>query len=582
MTRLLLAVVLLAAAGCGPDRDAGVEAPGGAPAAAEDATGWFEQVAAERGVDFRHFDGRTGERYYVETAASGGGLLDVDGDGDLDLYLINGAATPFAPAAGPAPETITAAAPRNALYENDGQGRFSDVTETAGAGDPGYGMGMCAGDVDSDGRLDFMVTNYGPDRLFRNLGEGADGTVRFEEIAERAGVAGHRWGTNCAFSDLDLDGDLDLYVSNYVDFHFDRNPYCGDEVRGVSNYCRPVVFGGQTDYLYLNQGDGTFREAGRERGIHQGGDDRGFGVIASDLTGDGAPEILVANDGTLDRLYLNDGRGFFTDQALLSGVAADREGTAGSGMGLALGDVDGDGRDDLLVTNYSFETNTLYLRRGDDLYFEDRTAEAGLAAASHLPVGWGVSFFDPDNDGDLDLAIANGHVMDNIEEFEDRVGYAQPNLLFANDGAAHFRDVSATAGNAFTAERVSRALAVGDFDDDGRLDLLVTNTNDAPDLLRNVLETSHHWLGVRLRGTAANRFAIGARVRLSCDSEHTGTREVRSGGGFQAQSDLRLHFGLGACSGPVAAEIRWPDGTVQTARSKQVDRYWDVEYDAGR
>ena len=564
----MLIVLSIAAQGCDPADEA--------PVSPEPATGWFQPVGLERGVDFQHRDGRTGQLYYIETAASGGGFLDVDDDGDLDLYLINGAETPFDLSDGPGP---AAEAPRNALYENDGQGHFRDVTEAAGVGDPGYGMGLCAGDYDGDGRLDFLVTNYGPDRLFRNLGAGADDTARFEETSESAGVAGARWGTNCAFADIDSDGDLDLYVANYVDFRFDDNPRCGDSVRGIWSYCRPAVFDGQADYLYLNQGDGTFSEEGRTRGIAQGTDEKGFGVLATDLTGDGAPEILVANDGTLNRLYVNDGRGFFTDQALSSGVAADRDGAAGSGMGMALGDADGDGRLDLLVTNYSFETNTLYLRRGADLYFEDRTAEAGLATATHLPVGWGVQFFDVENDGDLDLAVANGHVVDNIELFEDTVGYPQPNLLLANDGTGRFRDVSTAAGSAFSAARVSRALATGDFDNDGRLDLLVTNTNESPDLLRNVYETSHHWLGLRLRGPAGSAFAIGARTSLRCGGQLAGTREVRSGGSFLAQSDLRLHFGLGTCSGPVTLEVYWPDGKVQAVAASSVDRYLDVDYD---
>ncbi|MEM7349703.1 MAG: CRTAC1 family protein [Acidobacteriota bacterium] len=580
----LLIVLSVGIHGCSPDRGApDSEIQRAQPAESGAKTTWFQQVTVPRGIDFRHQDGRTGRRYYIETAASGGGFFDYDADGDLDIYLINGTLTPRDGALAPrdeplSPEPTTTAPPRNALYENDGTGRFSDVTEAAGVGDLSYGMGMCVGDYDSDGQLDFLVTNYGPDRLFRNLGGDAEGAVRFEETSEDAGVAGARWGTNCTFIDLDADGDLDLYVTNYVDFRFEETPRCGDPARGVWSYCRPPLFEGQADYLYINQGDGTFREEGRERGIDQGTEDRGFGVLASDLDGDGAPEILVANDGTLNRLYVNDGSGYFTDQALTAGVAADRNGAPGSGMGMDLGDANGDGRLDLLVTNYSFETNTLYLRRGAELYFEDSTTEAGLVAASYLPVGWGVQFFDADNDGDLDLTIANGHVMDNIELFEDSIGYAQSNLLLENNGTGRFRDVSTAAGSAFTTARVSRALASGDFDDDGRLDLLVTNTNDAPDLLRNTLETPHHWLGLRLRGPADNRFAIGARVSLTCGEQPAGTREVRSGGSFLAQSDLRLHFGLGRCTGPASANIRWPDGALQTSELVAVDRYLEVEY----
>ncbi len=531
-----------------------------------DGSAWFRDVSQELGVDFRHQDGRSGQRYYVETVASGGGWLDYDGDGDLDLYLVNGAATPGSTL----PDT-----PRNALYENR-EGRFVDVAVAAGVDDPGYGMGLCVGDYDADGRLDLFVTNYGADRLFHNLGE-VDGRVQLEEVAQGAGVASQRWGTGCAFADLDLDGDLDLYVANYVDFTYDNNPRCGDVTRDVWSYCRPAVFEGQRDHLYIQQGDGTFVDEAALRGIAQGSEDRGFGVLASDMNGDGAPDLLVANDGTLNRFYVNDGKGFFTDRALVSGLSSNRSGHAESGMGLALGDVDNDGLQDLLVTNYSFETNTLYSNRGD-LFFEDRTEEVALGAPSYLPVGWGVAFFDFDNDGDLDVAVANGHVMDTIDAFEQGIGYAQPNLLFANDGSGRFRDVSAEAGTAFSVAKVSRALAVGDWNDDGRLDLLVTHTNDTVDLLENRFESPHHWIGLRLAGAGNDPLALGARVTLKCAGERVGIREVLSGGSLLAQHDLRLHFGLGGCSGPVTADLRWPDGSRQTESFERTDAYFEIAY----
>ena len=558
-----LVILVLAIPACAPPEPSQSAAPKTETASNESAAngtqnGWLVDRTEELGIDFRHQDGRSGERYYIETVASGGGWLDADGDGDLDLYLVNGAATPGSP--------NLREAPRNALYENR-EGRFVDITDEAGVGDPGYGMGLCAGDYDADGHLDFLVTNYGPDRLYRGLGH-LDGSLRFEETSEVAGVAGERWGTNCTFTDVDGDGDLDLYVANYVDFSFEENPRCGDVARDVWSYCRPIVFSGQNDYLYINQGDGTFREEGAARGITQEGEDRGFGVIASDLSGDDAPDLLVANDGTFNRFYVNDGQGFFTDRALASGLASNRSGQVEAGMGLALADATGDGRQDLLVTNYSFETNTFYENQGD-LFFEDRTVETGLGSPSYLRVGWGVAFLDFDNDGDLDAAVANGHVMDTIDLFEEGIGYPQPNALFLNDGSGRFEDASALAGPALTQAQVSRALAVGDWNDDGRLDLLITNTNDGIRLLENRHNSENHWIGFRLVGAPENPLAIGARVVLDCAGERVGLREVRSGGSVLAQHDLRLHFGLGDCSGPLTANIFWPDGQEQ---AEEVER----------
>ena len=540
--------------------------------ASTEAEPWFVEISSDVGIDFVHRDGRSGQRFYVETAASGGGWVDFDGDGDLDIYLVNGAATPGSDG------EVTTHPPRNALFENRGD-HFVDVTDAAGVGDTGYGMGICAGDYDADGRLDLFVTNYGADRLFRGVMKPGVG-IGFEEVSEAAGVAGEKWGTNCVFADIDQDGDLDLYVANYVDFRYADNPRCGDVTRDVWSYCRPAVFEGQPDDLYINQGDGTFRQEAGRRGIDQGTEDRGFGVIASDLTGDGAPELLVANDGTMNRFYVNDGRGVFTDRALASGLASNQSGQAESGMGLALGDADGDGRADLLVTNYSFETNTLY-RQLDGLYFEDYTAQSGLGKPSFLKVGWGVAFFDFDNDADLDVAVANGHVMDTIDQFETGIGYPQASSLYINDGGGRFRDATDEAGPAFAALEVSRALAVGDWNGDGRLDLLVTNTNGSVDLLENRLATSNHWVGIRLLGSASNPLAIGARAVLSCGGATVGEREVRSGGSYLAQSDLRLHFGLGDCTGPLALDVRWPSGEVQQTRIDEIDAYLDVRHSSG-
>ena len=433
-------------------------------------------------------------------------------------------------------------------------------------------MGMCVGDYDADGWLDFLVTNYGPDRLYHSRGDGT-----FEEVAQAAGLADGRWSTGCAFGDLDGDGDLDLYVAHYVNFLFQDNHHrCGDRVIGIRVYCAPQVFDGQTDALYINQGDGRFVEDGAARGIVQSRDERGFGVLLSDIDVDGDLDLYVANDGTANRLYLNTGAGHFVDQSLLSGAALDMTGNVEAGMGVDGGDIDGDGLMELIVTNFSLQTNTVYKNLGDG-FFDDWTHQLGLTQPSYLHVGWGVQFVDFDNDGDPDIAVANGHVQDNIEQLQTNQHYRERNQLFENIGGGRFRDVSSQAGSAWASRKVSRGLAAGDWNNDGRVDLLITNTNDTIDLLENRLQTSHHWLGVVLAGPPHNRFSIGAHMTLRAGQTRQ-VREVRSGGSFLSQSDLRLHFGLGTYTGPVEIDIRWSDGTRQTEQTHQLDRYWKIAY----
>lgn len=531
----------------------------GLQAAQPTQTDWFQEIAAATGIDFQHQDGRSGHYYFPETAASGGGWIDFDQDGDQDLYLINAAATPG---------STLPTTPRNALYENH-NGHFREVGRAANVDDPGYGMGMCVGDYDSDGLLDFLVTNYGPDRLYRNLGGG-----RFDAQAGPAGVDDRRWSTGCAFGDLDGDGDLDLYVVHYVDFSFARQSPCSSSKQ--PGYCMPIAYAGETDALYINQGNGRFRELGKARGIAQHADERGYGVVLSDLDLDGDLDIYVANDGSENRLYINDGRGFFEDYSLLSGTALNFSGQAEAGMGIDLGDVTGDGLMDIIVTHFAMETNTLYENLGDN-FFQDSTNRFGLAKPSYLKLGWGAQFFDYDNDGDLDLAVANGHVQDHIEQIEPRLRYPQSNQLFENRDNSGFQEVSQQAGTAWSNAKVSRGLAVADWNDDGRLDLLITNTNDTVDLLENRRQDKHQWLGLQLQGPPANRFAIGAHITLQAGNRRQ-VREVRSGGSFLSQPELRVHFGLGTFQGPVQLEIRWPDGKRQTVSSPVLNRYWTIAY----
>ncbi|MEM6796357.1 MAG: VCBS repeat-containing protein, partial [Acidobacteriota bacterium] len=493
--------------------DSAAEAATPEAARQQDAPIAYRDVTLESGVDFEHWDGRSGRRYYPETASGGGGLFDADGDGDLDLYLINGATTPGSP---------PGRQPRNALYlqQSSGPGgtgapRFVKAS-AAGVDDPGFGMGLCAADLNGDGLADFLLTNFGPDRLFVSRAA-ASGPPDWTSVP----MPGERWGTGCAFGDLDGDGDLDLYVANYLAVDFDRHPTCGDPARGLASYCRPSAFAGQADQLYMNRGVGAdgvprFEEAGAVRGVIQGSDEKGFGVLMSDFDDDGDLDILVANDGTPNRLYANDGRGFLEDAGLSSGLALSGDGIPQASMGLDVGDADGDGRLDVMMTHYAFESNTLYLNAGRGpgrALYDDRTADSGLHAPSYLSVGWGVRFFDADNDGDLDLAVANGHVLDNAELFDVRTSYAQPDHLYTNDGAGSFTEASAgVPGFAAPEPTVSRALATGDLDDDGRLDLLITTTNGRPRLLRGVGSAPGRWLGVRLLGPVSNTFAIGARA----------------------------------------------------------------------
>lgn len=522
---------------------------------------FFEDVTAQSNIVFVHNDGRTGDRYYVETSASGGGFFDYDNDGDLDMYLLNGARPPGS----------DGAPYRNHMYRNDG-GRFTDVTAETNTGDVGYGQGMAVGDYDGDGWLDLFVTNFGHNAMYRNKGDGS-----FEEVSDKIGIREIAFSTGAAFADLDQDGDLDLYVSNNVSWDYDNNKQCGFGTQHIKSYCRPNVFQGQTDYIYINQGDGTFREEGRARGVNQGLDDRGFCVIASDMDNDGDPDIMIANDGSANRLYRNDGNGYFEDISEISGMAYNGNGESEAGMGMDVGDFDGDGLMDQIITNYSMETNTLYHNSGD-LFFEDATNRAGLANASYNPVGWGAHFLDYDNDGQLDLAVANGHLMDNIEQINAALTYHQPNHLFRNTGNGSFEDVTAQAGSGFTEHAITRGLAVADLDDDGRLDILFTNTNAAPNLLMNRVANDHHWIGFKLKGKKPNLFAIGTRVRFYDGDTYLGMREVRSGGSFLSQSDFRIHFGLGDLNKPIRAEFIWPDGHKSEAVFDKLDQYHEVTY----
>jgi hypothetical protein len=474
-------------------------------------------------------------------------LLDYDGDGRLDLYLVT--AAELTPTRARVPH-------RNALYRNLGQLRFEDVSKRAGVDAAAWGNGVCAGDFDGDGHLDLYVTNWGPNLLFRNRGDGT-----FTEMAGRAGVAAGGWSTGCAFLDADADGDLDLYVARYVETTWSDVVAARRTLtwrNGPRIMVGPAGLPGEADLFFENRGDGTFVEATEAHGLGDPARAYGFGVVATDYDGDGWIDLLVANDSNPNFLYRNRGDGTFESVALESGVALDAEARAQAGMGADAGDYDGDGRLDLVVTNFAHDVNTLY-RNIDGKRFEDATVASGLAAPTFERMGWGAAFLDADLDGWLDLFFANGHIFPDVGDFP-ALGetFRQRNQLLRNEGG-RFRDVSTTAGAGLRVQKASRGLAVGDLDDDGDLDVVVSNMDDAPTVLVNRQRSGHHWVAFRVASPGPNRFAIGARVTIEGGGRRQ-VREVRSGGSYLSQNDLRAHFGLGDHAGPVDVEVRMPGG----------------------
>ena len=495
--------------------------------------------AAERwGIDFRHHDGASGRLYMVETNGSGVVLLDFDGDGDLDVFLIDGAVLPG----------YQGPAPRSRLFRNDG-GAFVDVTERSRIAVPVYGTGGAAGDVDGDGDLDLFVGAFGPNLLFENLGDGS-----FRETAAERGLADPLWASSAAFADVEGDGDLDLYVSNYVDFSLANNKACGDQRRQLRGYCGPDVYSALPDRFYRNLGDGRFRDETEAAGF-AGARGAGLGVCFGDLDDDGRPDLYVANDLMPNYLFRNRGDGGFEDVSLLSGTAFGDRGKAEAGMGIAMDDFDGDGRFDIVVTNYEGETHALYGNRGAGL-FSDRRFVANLAEPTLLKLAFGVASGDLDHDGDPDLAVANGHVRHNAELFNPASAYRQANQVFENLGGGRFAEATAAG---LDAVRASRGLALGDLDGDGDLDLVISNVDDAVEVYENLLPRgAAGWLAVDLR-RVGNSHGVGARLELETAGRRQ-VREVRTSCSYQSHGDLGAHFGLAAAAGVDRLELRPPTG----------------------
>ena len=510
----------------------------------------FTDITAKLGIDFRHANGESGQKYFIEPIGSGVALFDYDNDNDLDLYLVNGSDLPG---------MISPIPPTNRLYRND-NGVFTDVTIEASIGDTGYGLGCCVGDYNNDGFTDLYVTNYGANVLYHNNGDGT-----FTNVTERAGVGGNQFSSGCAFVDIDVDGDLDLYVVNYVQFDPETNPECTRQ--GIRTYCTPEALLGAADVLYLNNGDGTFTDVSERAGISEASG-KGLGVVCGDVDNDGDVDIFVANDTTPNLLYRNNpNRVKMTEDALFSGVALSEEGRAYSGMGANLGDFDNDGYLDVVITNFQDQTNSLY-HNAQSGFFNEVSFAKGIGEKSLPYLAWGVDFVDFNNDGWLDLFIANGHLDDNIAEIDPIGTYAQPNQLFLNNQGINFSEIADTA---IAAQKVSRGTAFGDIDNDGDIDIVVSNLKDSPTVLRNDGGNTGRWLSVKLVGTHCNRDAIGARVTV-VSGGLTQIREVKSGSGYLSQNDLRLHFGLGAETPVDTLTVRWLCGKVQTLQNVETNQ----------
>ena len=531
----------------------------GADSASETRRIEFVDITDEAGIDFRHVNAATGQKYLVETMAPGCAFLDYDGDGYLDIYFVNGAPLP-----GFQPEVR----PGNALYKNNRDGTFRNVTREARVEGSGYGMGVAVGDYNNDGFPDLYLTNYRSSLLYRNKGDGT-----FSETAEAAGVNNSAWGTSAAFFDYDNDGWLDLYVANYLDFRLENNTYCGVRSK-YRSYCHPDEFDGVPDVLYRNNADGTFTDVSKSAGIADPAG-KGLGVVAADFNQDGYQDVYVANDAVPNFLYINRGDGTFEEIGTLAGAAYSSDGKAQSGMGAAVGDYNGDGYVDILVTNLSNEGHTLYRREGADLFFSDVTFPSGIGGPSLLLTGWGAGFFDYDNDGDDDILVANGHVMDNIELLHSSLKYLQPALLLENEIGSYV-DVTGKRGGGLSTLRAGRGLALGDIDNDGDIDVLISACNQRPVLLRNDGGNRNHWLTIQAVGKNSNRDGIGAKVRLTA-GEKRQSKEIVAGGSYLSSNDRRLHFGLGANTVVERIEIQWPSRKSQVLEEVAADRVLRVE-----
>ncbi len=520
----------------------------------------FVDAQPQSGMNFQHTDGSSGRYYIVEYVSAGVALFDYDRDGWIDVYLLNGGRHPGTPAS----DTV----PQDALYRNEGNWKFRDVTREAGLGDSHHGLGVTVGDYDNDGDQDLYLNNQGPNVLYRNNGDGT-----FTDVTAKANVAdGDKVGAGACFLDIERDGDLDLYVANYVKFTYDT--HVARTRQGVSVYASPLDYPPEPDTLFRNNGDGTFTDISDATGIRSAVAP-GMGMVCADYDQDGDTDILVGNDSTANFLWQNDGHGHFTEVGLQAGFAYDMAGKVQGTMGVECADYDNDGRLDIHVTAFQNELATLYRNLGDGL-FEDVTLATGAGEGTRAPVTWGNVMADFNNDGHRDLFMAAGHLDDQIDRLDDRTSYESLNLIFQNLGMGRFKNVSAASGPGLGVKRSSRGVGADDLDNDGDLDLVVLNSRREPTLLRNDSRSTGHWIQITLRGNRSNTDAVGARVVVQA-GEQKWVDEVHSGRGYQGHFGSRLHFGLGRVSTIDQIQIEWPSGSTQTVTRPKMNQHLTIE-----
>jgi enediyne biosynthesis protein E4 len=521
------------------------------------------------------YGGEHKNKYLLETTGCGVAFYDYDNDGWLDIFLVNGWRLEGFP---------SGEEPTSHLFKNNRDGTFTDVTSKAGLVHHGWGQGVCIGDYDNDGHDDLFVSYFGKNVLYHNNGDGT-----FTDVTDKAGIGGNgkRWNTGCAFVDYDRDGKLDLFVANYIDLDLATAPVPESGpclYKGVMVACGPPGLKGGKNILFHNNGDGTFSDVSESSGILDANGTYGLGVLTGDFDNDGWPDIYVANDSAPSALYQNKKNGKFEDIAIEAGCALSPDGKPQAGMGVSAADYDHDGNLDIVKTNFAGDTPSLYHSVGG-ANFEDTTFAAGLGAHTQY-LGWGAGFFDFDNDGWADILICNGHVYPEVEQLKTEAGYAQHKLLYRNLKNGRFAEVTELAGPGITASVAARGCAFGDFDNDGDIDVVVNTVNGLPQLLRCDSTSGNNWIKVKLIGTKSNRSGIGARVSCTAtfpaeSKPHRQIDEVRSGGGYFSQSDLRIHFGLGKAQKVDLLEIRWPSGQVDTAKDLPINQLVTVKEGSG-